>query len=100
MPHFMVIVEPRKKLLCKDRAFVLEVAAQVSFCRVTHICVTHTFNPDFLVAMITDASGSGLGAVLKQQAENKLLNQRNYSVGRKKTLHGAGSSFTEPTGHQ
>lgn len=101
VPHYADVVEPLRKLLRKQQAFVWDEAAQHSFDAVkaalSSCSVIHMFDPELPVVVTTDASNTGLGAVLQQQAGKELRTvafasrsltsaERKYSAGEKEAL--------------
>lgn len=101
VPHYSDVVEPLRKLLRQSQAFTWDDASQRSFEKIKEVLssgpVNKMFDSNLPVVVTTDASDTGLGAVLQQQAGQELhtvafasrsltSTERRYSAGEKEAL--------------
>nr|XP_054765813.1 uncharacterized protein K02A2.6-like [Lytechinus pictus] len=101
VPNYATVVEPMRRLLCKDVPFEWGAEQQEAYDKVKSTIakriVLGLFNPNLHTVVTTDASDYGLGAVLSQVKEGQEIPiafasrslspaERKYSTGEKEAL--------------
>lgn len=76
IPHIAIILEPLHNLLRKDVKFIWTKECQKSFDKIKDLLcskpILKIFDPELPIKIYTDASIQGVGAVLKQEDENRI----------------------------